>query len=411
MKRLVKAILVKHKIPHRVHDSKQVLGRAIDFFVQGGKSEENQTEEKRTTRRWSAKMDMARMLQLMFGSEEGKSKYLLSRQLANRQQLDDHKTKSVKAEYWVNLAKQYNDSSVEVEIDVGAGVVNLYLKQHLSAKFRCAWEAHKLRECFRKLRSDYEGSEEYRRFGVSGQNDGQNFYPDFQKHNPSHVMLHYLIYDMAKGSVLGDLPANTMVDTSARKVVDITVTPDTSPAAKTVVDVTGNSSSEEEEEQEQVATPVTPDDLIIRRKRARSRSRSGHNLRKQPRVDYSPESEDVSSQLSVQSVGTSASGMASVLGNSTSASGMPASGMASVLGNISTILGRLGDSVTASARKQDGVDVIDQADYCTRLIDRKKNLQTRLREMQEEGSDVDEDSLALVEKQLKNVTNKIKSLL
>ena len=114
MKRLVKAILVKHKIPHRVHDSKQVLGRAIDFFVQGGKSEENQTEEKRT-RRWSAKMDMARMLQLMFGSEEGKSKYLLSRQLANRQQLDDHKTKSVKAEYWVNLAKQYNDSSVEVE--------------------------------------------------------------------------------------------------------------------------------------------------------------------------------------------------------------------------------------------------------------------------------------------------------
>ena len=63
----------------------------------------------------------------MFGTAGAREKYLASRQLANREQLDDTTTRSLKVEYWIDIAKQYADVENELDIDVGNELVNLYL--------------------------------------------------------------------------------------------------------------------------------------------------------------------------------------------------------------------------------------------------------------------------------------------
>ena len=128
----------------------------------------------------------------MFGTEDSRAQYLRSLQFMTRDRLDDRTKLSLKAKYWCDIATQYNDEEREVNIDVGDEIVNQYLQSNLSSKFRTVWNTAKLRESFRKLRAAYEGSKVLRNYRQSGQNDGQYFYPDFCKHNPSHVMLHYL---------------------------------------------------------------------------------------------------------------------------------------------------------------------------------------------------------------------------
>ena len=187
---------------------------------------------------------------LMFGTAEAKAEYLESRQLPTRRQLDDTTTKTLKVEYWIKVANKYADESVHVVIDVNNEQVSLYLRSKLRSEYRVSWSASKLREHFRELRADYEGSEEYDNYKRSGQN-GPHFYPDFQKNAPTHVMLHYLLRDMPRGGVLGDLPEGAVVDTNqfndddtdpddsaddpAKPVIDlsnVTRTPDRPPPAK-----------------------------------------------------------------------------------------------------------------------------------------------------------------------------------
>lgn len=62
-----------------------------------------------------------------------------------------------------------------------------------SPKFREAFEVHRLYEKFTDLRSDYETSQQYRNWLASGQNDGKNFFPNFQNQKPLHVMLHVFL--------------------------------------------------------------------------------------------------------------------------------------------------------------------------------------------------------------------------
>ena len=90
----------------------------------------------------------------------------------------------------------------------------------------------KLREQFRQLRADYEGSVELRNYQQSGQNSTE-FYPDFQKRNPTHVLLHYLLLDMPHGGVLGNVPSNVSVDTNDedKQYVDQRTPPSPSSAA------------------------------------------------------------------------------------------------------------------------------------------------------------------------------------
>ena len=171
-------------------------------------------------------MDMARLLIVMFGDEESKSKYIESRQLPNRQRLDDTTRRSVKVEYWVEVAKLYNDQDEKYMIDVEDDMVNMYLRAELKSVYRVSWSGAKLREQFRILRADYEGSVALRNYDKSGQN-GENFYPDFQNQNPTHVMLHYLLRDMPHGGVLGDMPEDTTVDTTG--VQDLTVEESVTP--------------------------------------------------------------------------------------------------------------------------------------------------------------------------------------
>ena len=94
----------------------------------------------------------------------------------------------------------YNSRDKEVWIDVGDDLVNMFLREHLKVSWRCDWSGQKLREQFRQLRADYEGSVELRNYQQSGQNSTE-FYPDFQKRNPTHVLLHDLLLDMPHGGV------------------------------------------------------------------------------------------------------------------------------------------------------------------------------------------------------------------
>ena len=217
IKRLFTEMVNHYGVSHKKSSNATQLGRAIDFHLaNGGKSNIDEC----TKQRWSAKLDMARLLMIMFGEEEDRAKWLESRQLPDRARLDDTAKKSVKVEYWIDVAAVYNDPAERVWIETENDVVNLYLRAELKSKFRVAWSASKLREQYRCLRADYEGSEAKRNYDQSGQN-GPTFYPDFQRKNPVHVLLHYLLRFLPEGSVLGDLPAGATVDSQAGDTIDI----------------------------------------------------------------------------------------------------------------------------------------------------------------------------------------------
>ena len=190
MKSLFMAIIEKFHIEHTKGVNTKQLGRSIDFYrANGGNVRENVASCKV---RWSTYKDVARLLQIMFGTADDRAQYVRSLQFTTRDRLDDRTKLSLKATYWCEIATKYNDEKLEVVIDVEDDLVNQYLQSQLSTKFRTVWSGAKLRESFRKLRATYEGSRELRNYLQSGQNDGHNFYPDFCSHNPSHVMLHYL---------------------------------------------------------------------------------------------------------------------------------------------------------------------------------------------------------------------------
>ena len=245
LKRLYTAIIKKYVISCRKGLTTRELGSAIDFFIANGKQIDPADVPKQ---RWSAKLDMARLLMCMLGDEQAKSEYMQSRQLPDRKRLDNTKLPSLKVQYWIDVAGLYNNKAVSVRIDVGNELVNMYLRANMQSKFRVSWKAPKLREQFRVLRADYESSQEKRNYDQSGQNSDL-FYPDFQKTNPSHVMLHYLTKDMPKGSLMGDMPDAVIVDTNAvivdtnKKSLD-----KKSLDNNTTIDVTNSDGQEDEEE-------------------------------------------------------------------------------------------------------------------------------------------------------------------
>ena len=65
---------------------------------------------------------------IMLGTEQARAEFLKSRQLTDRQRLDDTKLKSLKVEYWLQVTAKYNDPTVVVDVDVGHELANLYLK-------------------------------------------------------------------------------------------------------------------------------------------------------------------------------------------------------------------------------------------------------------------------------------------
>ena len=345
VKRLYKAIAKRHKIRHNRNANAGSLGRTIDFFVNGGKDSVQQHVK---PQRWSAKLDMARLLMAMFGTAEGKAAYLESRRLPDRKRLDDTKLRSVKVEYWIDIARRYNDKEFETSIAVPNDIVTMYLRGCMKADFRVVWNAAKLRQQFRHLRADYEGSREKRNFEKSGQN-GTAFYPDFQSNNPSHVMLHYL---MPKG-VLGDLPESTVVDTNSGK----------NPT--TVVNMV---SSEEEENQE--TTPVVRRRSMSKNKRSRSPAlSSASSTSTWSVVDATKSFQEACSKL-----------------------------MTSFESNVKKLQ-------TAHQHTD-----VDEGEEALRLVETKKKLKKNIREL-EEDSDADEDDVRLLYLHLQKVSTKIRTLL
>ena len=211
---------------------------------------------------------MARLLMLMMGDEGARSQFIASRQLPKRDRLDDTKLKSLKVEYWISIGAEYNDPTKIVDIVTKDSIVDMYLRSNMASSFRGVWTPSKLREQYRLLRADYEGSLEKRNYDQSGQN-GPLFYPDFQTKNPAHVLLHYLLREMPEGGVLGDMPKAAVVDTAKPETIDVSHTGDEDEESDDVESYDDESANDDEDEQE--ATPATPQPVIKRRGRRRHR--------------------------------------------------------------------------------------------------------------------------------------------
>lgn len=304
---------------------------------------------------------------LMFGTAEAKAEYLSSRQLPTRGQLDDTATKTLKVEYWIKVAKKYADESVQVVIDVNNEQVSLYLRSKLRSELRVAWSASKLREHFRELRADYEGSEEFERYKRSGQN-GPLFYPDFQKSNATHVMLHYLLKGMPRGGVLGDLPEGAVVDT--------------------------NQINDDDTDTEDSADDQKPDD-------------------QQPVVDLSNVSRTPDrppptkrSRRRLRSVSPTSS-----IGSSVSKISKESHGIAMFTKSCQAILEKLHEAVVAKpvvANPPQVNNLCDRSEQYLRLVNMKMRLKKTLQELAKQAqTDDDQDSIKLLRIQLKTVSTQI----
>ena len=93
MKRLLLRIVEDNKIAHRKHDNAESLGRRVDFWLN---SDADPVVDDGPVQRWSAKLDIARLLQVMFGDDTARAAYIKSRKLATRLQLDDTSRQSLK---------------------------------------------------------------------------------------------------------------------------------------------------------------------------------------------------------------------------------------------------------------------------------------------------------------------------
>ena len=369
MKRLLQQMTKYHNVPRRVHDSSLQLGRAMDFWLS---NPEGHKVVDAGSYRWSTDLDFARMVILMFGTPEARAEYHKSKQFPERERLDDTTRLSVKAEYWVDLSILYNDPDIEVDIDVGNDLVNIYLRSKLSTAHRVSWPANKLRENFRRVRADYESSREYRNFEQSGQNDGSNFYPDFQVGNPSHVLLHYYLIQMPRGCVLGDMPKHSTIDTGGvEQPIDLRVTPEQEP----------------------------------KRKRPRRASQKSQRTR----LDFTPSTP----ATSVSSHSTGYSTTANDGSSHKHANVSEPFNLANVMGTFNEVCTNLISKVSAmdeqTPRHSSSItNVCESSSQVLRLMDTKKELLARLRGMHDDP-DADEDDKTLLQMLLTKCKDEIKS--
>ena len=294
---------------------------------------------------------------IMFGTEQAKADYVASRQLPTRAQLDDTRTKSLKVEYWVKIAKEYSDRSVVYSIDVGNDCVDLHLCKNLSCSFRVSWSASKLREHFMDLRADYEGSDEYQNYVLSGQNSPL-FYPDFQKQQPTHVILHYLLQGLPQGSVLGDIPTNAHIDTNKSASKDSRGDIDLSSAS--------------------ARTPTPP------RRRTRRRSRS-----QRPSGGNVSDTSSISSTVSKYSLTEATKTFPKIVEQL-----------------VSTL--QRGFAPPKTDVRDPLATPIDAGDQALRLVMMKQKLKSTLKTLTENAeTEDDNDSIALIRMRLRNINKEI----
>ena len=197
------------------------------------------------------------------------------------------------------------------------------------------------------IRAAFEGSDAYNNWDKSGQNDLDNFYPDFCSNNPQHVLMHYLTKDMPKGSVYGDLPTTAMVDTGATFVppmVDVTSETTTSPQR-------------------------TP--------RRRGHRRPHRQRRSHQRNDRSPMPSSESEQMSSQS-------------------GMSQFNINTAMGSFNTACQNLLTRIRASQTyQQPHSRVFGESSDALRLVKLKKEIKTELHSLQTDP-DADEDDISLL---------------
>ena len=112
MKRLFVKIVNKHSIPHRISDNAKNLGTSIDWWVANPSGDQTNGPGTRPRQRWSAQLDLARLLMIMLGDEQARAAYVQSRELPDRARLDNTVLRSVQVEYWINVAGMYNNSDL-----------------------------------------------------------------------------------------------------------------------------------------------------------------------------------------------------------------------------------------------------------------------------------------------------------
>ena len=169
-------------------------------------------------------------------------------------------------------------------------------------------------------------------------------------------MIHYMLQQMPRGGVLGDLPTHALVDT---EVVD-----DFTP------------------------TPLTPKDKSRHAQLAKSR----HAKSRRHQQFRSPSPAPSETSL---------------------ASSSPSLSSASVLGAVGTFNHACMSFIDAMKTQRDQTQrgVCDTSAESLRLLDQKKKIKSRLRELDEADEDDDEDDRALLLLNLRALSHRIKTLL
>jgi len=149
MKRYLYALCKKYHCPVRDNHTALKMGSLLDLRLSGGPLPKSPSGKKM---RWTARKDSARLLGVMFGTLDMRQRYVLSTQPLTRQQIDDRLAMTPQQMYWADVAKLFNDASVEAHISVEDAQVQEYLCEQLSSEHRLKTTASVLQQQWTNIR-------------------------------------------------------------------------------------------------------------------------------------------------------------------------------------------------------------------------------------------------------------------
>ena len=187
--------------------------------------------------RWSVKMDSARLLSVMFGTDRMRKGFILSKQPLTRAELDNRIKMNKHEQYWHDVSVKFSDPDVVVELTVSDATVYSYLQAELDTTYRRVVSAGECQRQYNTLRVSYEKSKSVINYKQSGQGN-PNFFPAFCEDNPIHVYFHYLMRDDKEKTGNGDLSLAVFSMMDPRKHVNSMPMPGASAAsASETIDV------------------------------------------------------------------------------------------------------------------------------------------------------------------------------
>ena len=122
MKRYLQAMCGKVGIHVRKNHTALEMGKLLD--KRSGKD----TPDGKKKTRWSAKLDSARLLGVMFGTSDMRRQFVLAKQSLTRAQIDNRTAKTPKQKYWDDVTLKFSDKNFEVSLEVNSSTVTSYVQ-------------------------------------------------------------------------------------------------------------------------------------------------------------------------------------------------------------------------------------------------------------------------------------------